>query len=120
MNGPDPITRQRSDWMRLTDEHIDVPTQRYRRNVHDGWLNVLWSPTGPVGAHLSISHTKHAEKGGGPGRYPTWDEIAAARYHFMPDEMMVAMLLPPRAEYVACHLTTFHLHEIEWPPRGNR
>jgi hypothetical protein len=114
VSGPDPISRQRSEWQRLSDQLLDgFVTECYRRNVHDGYLAVLWCPTEPGGAHLSISHTKPAKRGGGPGRYPTWDEIAGARYHFMPDEMMVAMFLPPRDLYVAVHMTTFHLHEIK-------
>jgi len=53
--------------------------------------------------HLSISASR---------RYPTWDEIAEARYQLCPDNITMAMLLPPRGEYVNLHDTTFHLHEI--------
>lgn len=54
--------------------------------------------------HLSISHKD---------RYPTWDEIKEARYRLLPDEVTMAMLLPPRSEYVNVHDHCFHLHEIE-------
>jgi hypothetical protein len=54
--------------------------------------------------HLSISH---------PTRYPTWDEIKAARYALLPDDMTMAMLLPPKAQYVNIEETCFHLTEIE-------
>lgn len=54
--------------------------------------------------HLSISH-RH--------RYPTWDEIKFARYEFLPDAKTIAMILPPRNEYVNFHPNCFHLHEIE-------
>lgn len=54
--------------------------------------------------HMSISH---------PRRYPTWDEIAAARYDLIPDAVTMAQLLPPRAEYVNVHERTFHLWEVE-------
>jgi hypothetical protein len=54
--------------------------------------------------HLSIST---------PYRYPTWDEIKAARYDFMPDQITVGMILPPKTEYVNVHNYCFHLHEIE-------
>jgi hypothetical protein len=53
--------------------------------------------------HLSISCTN---------RYPTWDEIKDARYALLPDECIMAMLLPPKAEYVNIHPNCFHLHEI--------
>ena len=53
--------------------------------------------------HLSISHKT---------RYPTWDEIKEARYRFVPDEVTMAMLLPPRDQYVNVHPNCFHLHEI--------
>lgn len=52
--------------------------------------------------HLSISH---------PQRYPTWDEIKRARYEFIPDAVTMAMMLPPKAEYVNVHQNCFHLHE---------
>lgn len=41
--------------------------------------------------HLSISH---------PYRYPKWDEISAARYDLLPNEVTMMMYLPPREEYV--------------------
>jgi len=54
--------------------------------------------------HVSISH---------PSRYPTWDEIADVRYALVPDDVTLAMLLPPRSEYVNAHPTTMHLWQIE-------
>lgn len=54
--------------------------------------------------HLSISHRS---------RYPTWDEIKEARYRFIPDNVTMAMILPPRGEYVNVHPNCFHLHEID-------
>jgi len=54
--------------------------------------------------HLSISHL---------GRYPTWSEIKEARYTLLPDEVTMAMLLPPKEQYVNVHENCFHLHEIE-------
>ena len=53
--------------------------------------------------HLSISH---------PDRYPSWDEIHSARYELVPDAVTMAMLFPPKAEYVNMHGRCFHLHEI--------
>ena len=58
--------------------------------------------------HLSISH---------PARYPTWDEIKEARYRFVPDNVTMAMILPPKDEYVNLHENCFHLHEIEGEKR---
>jgi hypothetical protein len=54
--------------------------------------------------HLSIST---------PYRYPTWDEIKQARYDFLPDEITIAMILPPKSEYVNVHNYCFHLYEID-------
>lgn len=56
--------------------------------------------------HLSISH---------PTRYPSWDEIKEARYRFVPNEVTMAMLLPPREEYINIHSNCFHLHELREP-----
>jgi hypothetical protein len=45
-------------------------------------------------------------------RYPVWDEIRDARYALMPDDITVAMFLPPKSEYVNLHPNCFHLHEV--------
>lgn len=56
------------------------------------------------GWHMSISHQE---------RYPTWDEIREARYQFCPDDITMAMLLPPKSEYVNVHNNCFHLYESD-------
>ena len=53
--------------------------------------------------HLSISHSS---------RYPTYDEIKSARYEFIPDGVTMAMLFPPKAEFVNLSKNCFHLYEI--------
>jgi hypothetical protein len=65
----------------------------------------IWLPEGALDLwHLSISH---------PERYPTWDELADARYTLVPDQLTMAMLLPPRDEYLNVHEHCFHLWQIE-------
>lgn len=54
--------------------------------------------------HISISHKK---------RLPTWDEVKEART-LAPDNMTMAMILPPESEYVNIHNFCFHL----WETRG--
>jgi hypothetical protein len=54
--------------------------------------------------HLSISCAD---------RYPSWDEIRDARYALLPDDVTMAMLLPPKAQYVNLMKNCFHLHEID-------
>lgn len=99
-------------------------TRAWQRDVADGHLTVL------VGRephesfdrprwHLSISHRTN-EARPQPGRYPDWDEIVEARYRFIPDEVRVAQLLPPRAEWVNVHATTMHLWEINDATGGGR
>jgi hypothetical protein len=56
------------------------------------------------GWHMSISH---------PERYPTWDEIAKARYELIPNEVTMAMILPPQEEFVNIHNFCFQLMEVE-------
>ena len=63
----------------------------------------------PGGWHLSISR---------PDRYPGWDEIKDARYRFVPNEVTMAMILPPKEDYVNFHPYCFHLHEIEGDHHG--
>jgi hypothetical protein len=57
----------------------------------------------PNGWHLSISHQS---------RNPTWEEIRNARYELVPDNVTMAMLLPPKAEYVNVHKFCFHLYQL--------
>lgn len=59
--------------------------------------------------HLSISH---------PTRDLTYAEIKAARNRFIPDEVTVAMIFPPRSEFVNAHEHCFHLWEIPGEQRS--
>lgn len=54
--------------------------------------------------HLSISH---------PRRYPTFDEIKDARYKYIPNNVQMAMMYPPKEQYVNVHNNCFHLWEIK-------
>lgn len=89
-------------WQRETgDGHLTVLVGREPDPSFD---RPLW--------HLSISHRTNTHPPE-PGRYPDWDEITEARYRFIPDAVRIAMLLPPRDEWVNVHPTTFHLWEIQ-------
>lgn len=90
--------------------------EAYQADVADGHLSVLITDE-PTGLHLSISHRTN-EARPQPGRYPTWDEIADARERFLPDDRTFVMHLPPKAEYVNLHSTTFHLWELQAVERG--
>ena len=67
------------------------------------WVTRDLYSAGQVRWHLSISART---------RYPSWDEIRDARYALIPDECTMAMMLPPKREYVNLHPNCFHLHEI--------
>jgi hypothetical protein len=67
------------------------------------WVTRDLYKNGSVRWHLSISRTD---------RYPSWDEIKEARYALLPDDCTMAMLLPPKSEYVNLHPNCFHLHEL--------
>lgn len=56
-----------------------------------------------AGWHLSVSR---------PDRLPTWEEVRDARYALVPDEATMALLLPPRSEYVNVHDYCLQLYEI--------
>ena len=88
----------------------------YQRPAGGGHLTVLvaqavWPGWDGPHWHLSVSHrtNEHPPR---PGRYPQWDEVADARYRFVPDGVTMAMLLPPQAEYINIHETCFHLWEV--------
>lgn len=114
MNGPRPLSRQRSPWLgipSLTQEMSDGTTtviaHYFQRQVHDGSLLAITSEE-PEGWHLSVSFR---DRKGNLTRYPSWDELAHARYELLPHDIDVVMHLPPPADYVALHDTTFHLHQ---------
>lgn len=112
-----------SEWQENPPYKIfEYPMRTFQKDVGDGHLTVLvgQESLGRKGAmrwHLSMSHRSNQLVGTGgtplPGRFPTWDEIKEARYRFCPDETYMAMILPPKSEYVNVHPTTMHLHEME-------
>ena len=53
--------------------------------------------------HISVAH---------PSRYPTWDELADVRYALVPDDVTMALMLPPRLEYLNLHEFCFHLWQV--------
>jgi hypothetical protein len=89
---------------------LSVDVAAFARPVADGELRVIVSRDphhrflGVYEWHMSISHST--------ARYPTWDEIAQARYDLLPDGITVGMFLPPRSEYVNINGNCFHLHEV--------
>ena len=85
------------DWTEIKSIYGSQAFQR-------GSVRVILSLDGPEKLwHISISCAH---------RYPHWDEIKKARYDLCPDEITMAMLLPPRSEYVNIHPNCFHLHEL--------
>jgi len=78
-----------------------APVRTY--TMGDCYVAVTHRPN--VGWHLSISCER---------RYPTWDEIKAARYLLVPAPVTMAMILPPPGQYVNVEDqdNVFHLHEI--------
>ena len=68
-----------------------------------GKLSIMVSWSDPEGWHMSIAH---------PERYPTWDEVAYARYALVPDDAEMTMMLPSQANYVNLHNFCFQLHQM--------
>ena len=65
----------------------------------------IWLPDGALELwHISVSHAS---------RYPTWDEVADVRYMLVPDDVTMALLLPPRDQYVNVDGHCFHLWQID-------
>lgn len=102
--------------MRWVEINSPMPyCKAFSKKIMDGYLTVFAGKE-PTGAdrkmlwHLSISHKRNRND---PGRIPTWQEIKEARYAFCPDGVYMAMILPPKQEFVNLHPTTMHLHEIE-------
>lgn len=74
------------------------------KGYRPGRCTILVGHLADGSCHLSIANET---------RYPTWDEIAKARYELMPVDAMVAMLLPTAEEYINLHSFCFQLHELK-------
>ena len=118
MSQRDSLTTQRSAWQALEPMLIeDAPGHSYRRNVSDGFLTAILT-TEPHGLHLSVAHHNHPARKQKANRYPTWDEIAQARYVLCPHDIDMVLILPALEDYVALHPTTFHLHQVVGLPNS--
>lgn len=54
--------------------------------------------------HMSIAR---------PNRLPSWDEVSEARYRLIPDAVTMAMILPPKADYINLHSFCLQMIEID-------
>jgi hypothetical protein len=73
-----------------------------------GRLRAIVSQDGPDQYwHISVSHAD--------GRYPTWDEIADARYDLCPNDIDMALILPPPADYTNYNPRVLQLTEVRDP-----
>ena len=92
-------------WLELpTDGFVPPESEHFRVRVSGPVRTITSRDAGRW--HLSVSCED---------RYPTWDEIAEARYDLLPDRLEMAMILPPRDHYVNLHPYTFHLWEMRDP-----
>lgn len=115
MSGPRPLSQATTSWVGQPKQTMRIPVgdgrivlmHYFQRSVEDGTLWAIVSEE-PQGWHLSISFRNRSNE---LSRYPTWDEIAHARYELLPVGLDFVMHLPPPEEYVALHDTTFHLHQ---------
>lgn len=88
-----------------TLRRLTTPQNSYVRGYRLGECTVL--VTREDGRwHLSIAH---------PDRLPTWREVAEARYRLMPQEIVAAMVLPPKHAYVNVHEFCFQVYEVRDP-----
>jgi hypothetical protein len=89
---------------KVADRWKEIPCPMlYCKAYRWGSCTVFVRQEPKIGWHLSISQ---------PYRYPTWQEIKAARYDLLPHDVTMAMILPPTDEYVNVHPNCFHLHQI--------
>lgn len=77
---------------------------------------VSLDPVGDRGPHRYRWHMSASRE----DRLPGWDELRDARYLFVPGEITMAMLLPPRSQYVNINRWTFHLWETRDTPEDRQ
>ena len=83
-------------------EHVAALLEPGSRTYRMGRCRIICSRQ-RIGWHLTISR---------PDKLPSWEEVRDARYTLIPDEAVMAMLLPPRGEYVNLHEFCLQLYEI--------
>jgi hypothetical protein len=107
----------------------DHPTFRngkaklYQKDAGDGFFNLIIErrmgvddatifPNGRW--HMSMSHNSMVSgpQGNIAKRMPTWDELKAARYKFLPKDINMAIMMPPENMYYSLHETCIHMVEI--------
>lgn len=110
LNRPDAESQARLPLREISAEGIGRGTVleilAYVRAYTLGECSVLVTKTPRIGWHLSIAHDS---------RYPTWDEIAQARYRLLPEGIWCAMYLPPPEEYVNLHRFCFQIQQCPEP-----
>lgn len=77
---------------------FEYPTKMYSKGplmALVSYENGLW--------HLSVS---------GEGFIPTYNQIKEARYSLVPDDCHMAMIYPPKSEFVNVHETCLHLFQL--------
>lgn len=57
--------------------------------------------------HLSISH---------PAKIPPYEVLKKARYRYLPNDVTMAQLFPPKEQFVNIHPYCLHLWEIPTEP----
>lgn len=71
------------------------------RDPIPGWEQRLW--------HLSVSHDRADGK---PGRLPSYDELKAAKYQLLSEDVAMVLVFPRKsAPYVDVYPTCLHLWE---------
>ena len=84
--------------------HIKSMIQPGSRTFKMGRAQIFVSPPfDEQGWHMSISR---------PDKYPSWDEIAKARYELIDNDLVMVMVLPRPEDYINIHNYCFHLHEL--------
>lgn len=110
----DPVIRR---WHDLANE---PGLRAYQKDLRDGHLTCFVAKCcDPQFArplwHMSISTRTNTHPPRPMKRLPGWYEIKEARYKFIPDKVVMALLLPPMDDYVNVHETTMQLWEIDRP-----
>jgi len=122
-HSPDRIPSARLRYVRPASlaEPVEVPppSELAYTNGHElepgcrafrmGQCYILVGRSPKAGWHLSIST---------PSRLPSWEEVKEARYRLLPDNVTMAMLLPPTAQYVDLHPRCLHLWQVGHPTKS--
>lgn len=101
------------EWLRYPE--AELKSRKLRKKLGLPPVKIRWFLRGEVRAQITYPYDaedRYRMSISTATRYPTWDEVADARYDLIPADVVMAMPLPPPQDYLNEAAFTFNLIEV--------